>query len=109
MTLRLFIILISFVLLSACGMDRTKREVPPQIITKWRTYDCGIPPARDHITFRLPKFVVSPEGLYTLTAEEYGDLGENMADIIKASGQLLETIRFYQQCIEAANAVDTEA
>ncbi len=103
MILKLFIILISSLLVGCGVLGRVKPDVPPQIITEWRTFDCGNPPARDHINFKVPVFVVTSDGLYTLDAEQYGRLGEAMQSIIKASGQLVEVIRFYESCIEAAN------
>ena len=108
-TLKLFITISLVVLLASCGPERLQREVPPQVITKWKTYDCGVPPARDHINFTIPKFEVTGEGYWRLTAEQYGVLGEAMQDIIKGSGQLLELVKFYENCIEAANATETEA
>lgn len=95
-------------LLSGCSLDRVKRDPAPQIIYKWKTYDCGVPPARDHINFTVPKFEVTSEGYWRLTAEQYGILGEAMQDIIKGSGQLLELVRFYERCIEKANEPQTE-
>lgn len=98
----LSLFIISSLLVGCGGVEELQRDIPPQIITKFKTYNCGIPPARDKVNFRVPKFVVSSDGLYTLTPESYADLGEAMQDIIKASGQLLEVIRFYERCIESA-------
>ena len=106
MNLKLFIILSSALLVGCGAVEKLKRDIPPQIITEWKTYDCGTPPARDPINFKVPVFVVTSEGLYTLTPEQYAKLGENMQDIIKASGQLIEVIRFYQSCIDAAQEKD---
>ena len=105
---KLFIILISLVVLAGCSIDRVKREAPPQIITKWKTYNCGVPPARDHINFVIPKFKVTDEGDWLLTSEQYAILGEAMQDIKNGSAQLLELVHFYEQCIEAANESKTE-
>ena len=107
--LKLFITISLILVLAGCGLDRVQREVPPQIITKWKTYDCGVPPARDHINFTVPRFVVTSEGHWQLTAEQYAILGEAMQDIKKASGQLVELVRFYEKCIEKANEPTTEA
>ena len=97
-------ILLIFITISLLGCDpnRVKPEPDVEIVYKWRTYDCGTPPARDKVSFRIPKWVIV-DGLYTLTPSHYADLGENMQEIIKASGQLLETVRFYENCIKAAN------
>ncbi len=98
----LLTILVLSIVLSGCRKDVVEREIPPQIITQWRTFDCGVPPARDKVTFRPPKFVVTDEPLWTLTADQYADLGENMAELVKAMGQYAELIRFYDKCINAA-------
>jgi len=107
--LSLLLILISVLILSGCVKDRVKRDIPPQIITKFKTYNCGVPPARDKINLRSVTIKII-DGLYTFTPDQYGNLGDNMADIIKASGQLVEIVRFYEACIlaaqEAENAVD---
>ena len=100
--MKLSIILISLSLAGCGAVEKLKRTEPPQVITQWRTYDCGIPPARDKINFRIPEFKITTDGLYTLTPDQYGNLGEAMQDIIKASGQLLEVIRFYERCIASA-------
>jgi hypothetical protein len=103
MNLKLFTILISALLLSGCSLvSRTKAEPEPQIITKWRTFDCGVPPARDNISFTVPVFGVTSEGFWTLTAEQYANLGDSMQNILNASGQLVAVIQFYEDCIQAA-------
>ncbi len=93
----------SILLLPGCGtLDKLKRDVPPQIITEWRTFDCGVPPATDRVNFRPVEWEII-DGLFTLSTDMYANLGENMQEIIKASGQLVEVVRFYESCIEAAN------
>ncbi len=105
----LLTILVLSIVLSGCRKDRVKREIPPQIITQFRTYDCGIPPARDKVSFRIPVFnviVIDGQPLWTLDQNQYADLGENMQDIIKAMGQYAELVRFYDKCISAAQVTD---
>ncbi len=108
MILKLFITISLILVLAGCGLEMVKREVPPQIIYRYVTYDCGVPPARDHINFVIPKFEVTDEGYWRLTAEQYAILGEAMQDIKKGSGQLLELAMFYESCIEKANETTPE-
>ena len=91
--------------LPICSVDQVKREPPPQIITEWRTYDCGDPPTRDPIKLKPIEWKIL-DGRYTLAPEQYAVLGENMGEILKASGQMVAVIRFYRGCIEAGNRDD---
>ena len=88
-------------LLVGCSLDRVKRDEPPQIITEWITFDCGVPPARDKVSFSIPTFRII-DGLYTLTPDNYARLGEAMTDITASIMQMIEVIKFYENCIEAA-------
>ena len=99
MILRIF--LISSLLVGCGTLDRLKHEVPPQIITEWRTYDCPNPPRVDPVKFRPVVWVIEG-GSYTLSPDGYANLGENMADIISRSAQMREIILFYMKCIDAA-------
>ena len=104
MILKLFLI-ISLLLFTACSLDRTKPIEDCAPVIKWKSYDCGIPPSRDHID--LGKFdsfwVVDENGLWTLTPEHYAMLGEAMAKVLDGSSQLKELVSFYENCV-AANA-----
>ncbi len=95
-------LILTSLLLVGCAKDRVKRDIPPQVVTVWRTFDCGIAPARDPIKFKAPQFRIV-DGRYTLTADQYAVLGENMGQIIKATGQLIAVVNFYEQCIANAS------
>ena len=101
MNLKLFLI-ISVLSVTACG-SRQKVEPLPSIeyVTKWRTFDCGVPPERDFIELTAPSWVIL-DGLWTLTSDEYAKLGESVSDIIKAAKQMSKQIGFYKECIESA-------
>lgn len=100
------ILLISSIL-TGCGIDRVKREPPPQIITKWQTYNCGVAPYFDKLDF-LPVIWVIIEGKYTLSTDMYANLADNMSGIKQGVGQLQEIIRFYINCIDAAQKTAKE-
>jgi len=94
------LLLLLIISLSGCWWN-TKPDPEPQIVPQWRTYDCGVPPARDKVSFRLPDWSII-DSRYTLSTDGYADLGENMQEIVKAVGQLVETVRFYENCIKSA-------
>ena len=106
MTLKL-LLTISLVFLAGCTKERVQREVPPQIITKWKTYDCGIPPQIDKIDFKPVVWDIIDEK-YTLTTDMYANLGDNMSMITQASKQTIKLIGFYQACIDAAQEKSDE-
>lgn len=98
------LILISL-LLSGCGFIREKvlpvADCEP--VVNWLTYDCGVPPARDKVSLRVPTWVIDRQtGNWTLTAAEYSNLADSTLDIEMAFGQLREEIAFYEACILAA-------
>jgi hypothetical protein len=103
--MRLLILLIISLTLAACA---TKRVAPIEDVrwqTKWFTYDCGKPPARDIITFApipLDWWWVTEQGDYVLASNEYAQLGESMQEIIKGARQLRQEIKFYEDCIAEA-------
>ena len=101
---RLFLI----ISIAACAPTKVKPIEDARWETKWRVYDCGIPPARDAIQFRSFTWWITEEGDYVLSSDEYGSLGENMQEIIKGAAQLREVINFYMDCIEAARKVADE-
>ncbi len=95
-------------LLTACALKRVEPIADVRWETKWRTYDCGIPPARDPIHFRRFTWWITKDGDYVLSAAEYGSLGENMQEITKGVKQLKAAISFYIACIEAAQLETAE-
>jgi len=104
--MKLGLLLILSILLSGCGMFGKKKVEPiPDAITviQWRTFDCGVPPARDPINLRVVNWKII-DGNFTLTSDMYGNLGENMSEILKGVRQLGEVVSFYESCIEAASS-----
>jgi len=100
-SLRTFLI-ISLLVLAGCASRQKVQAIPDaEIITKWRTFDCGTPPETDFINLTVPRWRII-DGRYTLTPEEYANLGESVSDIIKAARQMSEVIDFYQKCIASA-------
>ena len=101
--LKLFIISL---LLTGCATETLKPIELEPIVYKWKTYDCGVPPSRDHIDLTWADgWIVNAEGLWTLTPEHYAILGENIADIITGSNQLKELVMFYEKCIEVSKGL----
>ena len=94
--------------LIACAPKRVQPIEDVRWETKWRTYDCGIPPARDTIHFRRFTWWITKQGDYVLSSGEYGSLGENMQELTKGVKQLKAEISFYIACIEAAQVETPE-
>lgn len=103
---KLFLTISLSALLIACAPQRVQPIEDVRWETKWRTYDCGIPPARDPIHFRRFTWWTTEEGDYVLSSDEYGSLGENMQEISKGAKQLKAVISFYVECIAAAQLVE---
>jgi len=80
---------------------REKRDVKPQVVTHWRTYDCGVPPQVDKVDF-LPVVWEVIDSRFTLSTDMYANLGDNMSLIRQRSKQEKEIRKFYQACIAAA-------
>ncbi len=98
--------IVSLLLLTACATERVKPIEDCAPIYKWSTYDCGVPPARDHITLQwLNGWLIDKDGNWTLSPDHYATLGDDMAEIIKGSGQLKELVLFYERCIDAAQGL----
>jgi len=98
----LLTISISLLTVVSCGGNPVVDPLgTPEVVTNWVTFDCGDPPARDKVSFHLITFRIR-DGLYTLTGDEYAKLGENTSDMIKGAAQLKNVIKFYENCIQAA-------
>ena len=106
----LITISLSLLILTGCGMftKREKRDIPPQIITKWRTYDCGVPPHVDKIDFNPVVWEII-DSRYTLTTDMYANLGDNMSLIKQRTAQEKEVRQFYINCIAAAQNKSEES
>ena len=100
---QLLTISLSLLILSGCGMftKREERVPPPQIITQWVTYDCGVPPHVDKVRF-LPVTWEILDDRYTLSTDMYANLGDNMSMIRQRVKQEKELRQFYVNCIESA-------
>jgi len=92
------------------GCQTTTR--PPDVVTvsKFRAYECGTPPAIDvfvplTVTWRL---VQGPGGdfLFTLTAQDYENLGMNMASVLASARELQAQRNFYVACIARSKEAD---
>jgi hypothetical protein len=89
--------------LTACGSRQRVDDIKDvQVITKWKTYECGVPPEVDFVSLNKPDFFVIEDGKYTMTPDMYAQMGENFTLIIKAAKQLKSVIGFYESCIAAA-------
>lgn len=81
----------------APDLDPTRLEV-----TTYVWYQCGQPPGVTHVDFADVEFaLVEIEGqvVWTLSAQQYANLGNNMSSIIQASKELKGERDFYRKCI----------
>ena len=95
------LLLISSLFLFGCAANRTEPVTDVQTIVKWRTFNCGTPPQIDFVDFNSLTWRVV-DGRFTLTADEYAKLGENVSQVIKITKQMLLKIEYYEECIDSA-------
>lgn len=103
MNLKIFsIISLALLFFTGCG-SRQKTEVIPdvEIVTEWRTFDCGAEPAIDFVKLTPPTWKII-DGNFTLTPDEYAKLGESFSMIIKSVKQMRLKVQYYETCIERA-------
>jgi hypothetical protein len=101
------LLLISSVFLIGCAGKRVQPIEDVQVVTKWRTFDCGYSPVVDFVDFHPLTWKVI-DGRFTLSTDEYAKLGENVSQIIKVTKQLLLKIEYYEECINSAGEDNAE-
>ena len=75
-----------------CGVE------PSVLVFRWREFEWSVLPV-------LMKAPESPggeatfENRFTLTADGYDKLGDNMADVEAAAAQLRNVVKFYRECL----------
>lgn len=87
------------VLLVGCS-HATKPDPLPVIVPV--KYECGTPPGRELMPVLPVRWVILPFGedqLFTLTAAEYQNLGENVSKVILGIQQLKGELSFYKECV----------
>jgi len=77
----------------------------PTTVTKieFVAYVCGQPPGSTHVTFDRVTFQlrnVDGTVLWTLTAQEYADLGNNVSDILQAVKETNGERDFWRTCVQ---------
>lgn len=91
----------------APDLDPTRVE-----ITQFVWYQCGQPPGVTHVSFDEVEFkLVEIEGqvVWTLSAQQYANLGNNMSDIILASKEMKGERDFWRACVTDSIARWSEA
>ena len=102
------VLILLFVLLVLSGCATKPPPNPnlnPTTLTKveYVAYVCGQPPGSTHVTFDSVEFRLIPvDGtvVWTLTAQEYSDLGNNVSDILQAVKETNGERDFWKKCVE---------
>jgi len=100
----LLLVLMVLVLTGCAVKPPPDPNLTPTTLTKveYVAYECGQPPGVTHVSFDEVEFVlveIDGEVVWTLTAQEYSDLGQNMSDIIQASKELNGNRKFWRACV----------
>jgi hypothetical protein len=96
--------LLVFFLLGCVSAPPNPNLIPTTITRiEYVAYNCGEPPGVTPVSFQEFRWKLKKVGgtaLWTLTAEEYERLGDNMTDIILAVTELVGERNFYEDCVE---------
>lgn len=79
-------------------------DVRTEVVTEYvpKAHECGTPPARDKMLVQPVEWRILPvdnEQLFTLDADQYRNLGENVSQVILGIQQLKGELGFYKACI----------
>lgn len=91
-------------LLAGCITTPPSPDLTPTTVevTKYVPYECGQPPPVTHVSFLEVDWkliAIDGEVVWTLSAQEYADLGQNMSDILQATKELEGSRKFWEDCV----------
>lgn len=96
--------------LGGCASAPPAPNLVPTIVevARYIAYECGVPPALVHLSLLDVEWEVLPdaEGVqrFTLTPDEYENLGNNVTELLVRTKQLIAQRDFYEECIEESIA-----
>lgn len=99
--MRLIASLLLILLLAGCA-SAPPTEIPdPVVVTKYVTTDCGEPPQRAPVNLRPISWLIV-EGRFTLSSEDYENLGYNVSMILAGIRELQSEVEFYEECLSSS-------
>lgn len=106
-------LILALLFLTGCGSTPPNPNLGPTTVevTKYVPYQCGQPPGVTHVSFADVEFKlveIDGEVVWTLTAQEYADLGKNTSDTIQAVKEMKAERDFWRKCVRDSLAIINE-
>lgn len=99
--MRLIASLLLILLLAGCA-SAPPTEIPdPVVVTKYVRTDCGEPPVRAPVNLRPIEWLII-DGRFTLSSEDYENLGYNVSMILAGIRELSAEVEFYEECLSSS-------